>query len=263
MASAALILAITAAASPVVFHTDFSGDATGRYTRTEAAHDFAQPKWSDGLDEGLAEIVPADCGKALRVHYPAGVTGGGVIIPVALPQAYEALYLSYAVRFPDGFAFVKEGKLSGLCGGTCNSGGHRANGKDGWSSRVIWRGDKAAQYVYAADQAGDYGDIAVWSDEHNRLTTGVWHRVQTYVHLNTPGKADGVIISWLDGHEAYRNDHMRFRDVDGLGIDSFRFETFFGGSTPDFAPPSAQFADFADISVSTEPVAPGACRLIR
>ena len=80
---------------------------------------------------------------------------------------------------------------------------HRANGRDGWSSRVIWRGDKAAQYVYAADQAGDYGDIAVWPDGHNRLTTGVWHRVQTYVHLNTPGKADGVIISWLDGHEAY------------------------------------------------------------
>ncbi|WP_443749977.1 polysaccharide lyase [Asticcacaulis solisilvae] len=239
-----------------LFHADFDGDADGPYGRAAVAHDFSPP-WADGIDEGRADIVSSPCGKALRVRYPAGAVGKGVIIPVRLP-VHQALYLAYDVYVPVGFDFVKEGKLSGLCGGTCNSGGNRPTGRDGWSSRVIWRaGGQLAQYVYAPGQAGPYGDILYWKDAV--LTAGRWHHIETYVQVNRPGQADGVIRSWFDGRMAFSDDHVRLRDTDAFAIDTFKFETFFGGGAPDFAPGEAQFLLFDNITVDDRQGPAGAC----
>ncbi len=254
IAAAGLFFAARTWAGPedtVLFHLDFSHDATGPYSLSEVKTDFHNPAWVDGLSDGLADIVDSPArreGKSLRVRYPAGRVGAGVIIPVALPRAFDELYLSYAVYFPDGFTFVKEGKLSGLCGGACNSGGHRPDGRDGWSSRIIWRKDRPSQYNYDPDQADIYGDIAPWA---GHFTTGSWHTVQMRVKMNTPGQADGEVESWLDGTPAYRDCHVRWRNRASLAIDSFRFETFFGGGSADFAPATDQYAYFTDITVST------------
>ncbi|HEY5039276.1 MAG TPA: hypothetical protein VIJ93_09420, partial [bacterium] len=103
-------------------------------------------------------------GHSLRVKYSKGTfsSGGGFQcltdfskFPIE-PQ--ESLYFRYYVRFDPGFDFVKGGKLPGLAGGKGNTGGHKANGTDGWSARVMWRSDgKIVQYVYHPDQVGDYG----------------------------------------------------------------------------------------------------------
>src|ERR1019366_926325 len=94
-------------------------------------------------------------GHSLRVKYPKGTfsSGGGLQsltdfskFPLK-PQ--ESLYLRYYVRFDPGIDFVKGGKLPGLAGGNGNTGGHKPNGSDGWSARVMWRADgKIVQYVY-------------------------------------------------------------------------------------------------------------------
>ena len=237
-----------ALAGQPLFHADFEGDSAGPYTMAAMDVDFRHPAWEDGVAEGHANIVATGCGKALRINYPAGQIGQGVNIPVALSRR-DALYLAYRVYFPPGFDFVKEGKLSGLCGGTCNSGGHPPNGHDGWSSRIIWqKGGQAAQYVYRPRQTDKYGDTDLWSP--GVLTPGTWHFVQTYVRVNTPGKADGLIVSWLDGKRAYTARHVVLRDTDAFAIDAFHFETFFGGGTPDYAPATEQYALFDDITVS-------------
>ncbi len=245
-----LLTASANADAQVVFHVDFDHDAPGPYTRAELAQDF-HPAWADGIDEGLADIVKSDCGMALRVRYTANAVGKGVIIPVRLPRR-DGYYLSYRVFFPNGFTFVKEGKLSGLCGGACNSGGVKSTGNDGWSSRVIWRQDgKLAQYVYSPDQAGQYGDIRYWD---GAITTGRWHVVQTYVQVNNPDKADGIIRSWLDGRLVYSDEKARLRTTSAFAVDTFKFETFFGGGSSDFAPGSDQYALFDDITVSEHPI---------
>ena len=247
----ALFAMCGAAHAQVAFHVDFDHDAPGPYTRAELKNDF-NPAWADGIDEGLADIVKSDCGLALRVHYPPNAVGKGVIIPVKLPRR-DSYYLSYRVYFPAGFTFVKEGKLSGLCGGACNSGGVKSTGDDGWSSRVIWRQDgKLAQYVYSPDQAGQYGDIRYWD---GTITTGRWHVVQTYVQVNNPDKADGIIRSWLDGRLVYNDEKARLRTTSAFAVDTFKFETFFGGGSSDFAPASDQYALFDDITVSEQPIA--------
>src|SRR5437660_1575157 len=106
-------------------------------------------------------------GKSLMIRYPKGIVSSGVIIPAPLKATYGELYLSYRVFFPSGFDFVKEGKMHGLCGGTCNSGGQKPTGTDGWSARVIWRAQGTANsYLYDPDQAGTYGDILPWNYSH-------------------------------------------------------------------------------------------------
>ena len=243
-----------AATTGVIFQTTFNTDAIGLYTIAEMKLDFHAP-WEDGVTEGLVSVVnnPAGgTGKVLKVHYPVGRTSYGVIIPVPLNAQYDALYLSYDVYFPSDFDFVKEGKLHGLCGGACNSGGAKPNGTDGWSSRVIWRSNGTAnQYLYDPRQVGTYGDIFPWNNQ--QFSRGAWHHVQTYVKMNTPGQHDGISESWLDGSLAYHNNQILFRTVPTLHIDTFKFETFFGGSSSDFAPPKNEYAYFDSIQVSTAP----------
>ena len=242
------------AATSVLFSAAFDHDQPGPYTAAQVASDFHHPDWSDGIDEGRAAIVADPTGargQVLKITYDAGQIGGGVIIPVALPRS-DDLYLTYRVYFPTGFDFVKEGKLSGLCGGACNSGGVKPNGKDGWSSRILWQASgHGAQYLYWPGQEGKYGDMPPWSGDG--FTTGVWHTVVTHVKMNRPGLPDGLSETWLDGRLVYRDDHVRWRDTAAFAIDSFRFETFFGGGTPDYAPSAPQTAYFDDIVVSRVP----------
>lgn len=259
--------ASAAMAQNTLLSVNFDNDAVGTYTVAAMKKDFNNPAWEDGVSEGFASIVqqtsatPAYSGKSLQIRYPKGKvsSAGATNIPVSLNGSYDDVYFSFRVYFPQGFDFVREGKLSGLCGGKCNSGGAIPTGKDGWSSRVLWRAlpengnnpSGIAQYIYSPDQPDQYGAMPAWNYGGNTFTftPGVWHLVQSRVKMNTPGKKDGIIQSWLDGQLAYQSTTMRFRDVNTFAIDTFKFETFFGGSTSNFAPPKDEYAYFDDITV--------------
>ncbi len=198
-------------------------------------------------------------GHSLRVKYPKGTIGGQggfqfltdfSKFPIE-PQ--ESLYLRYYVRFDPGFEFVKGGKLPGLAGGAANTGGHKPNGKDGWSARIMWRPDgKIVQYVYHPDQSGDYGEDFAWDFGGcpRFFAPGKWQCLETFVKMNTPGKKDGVIISWLDGDKALEVMGLRFRDIASMKIDKFYFDTFFGGGDPSWATPRDQFAQFDNFAIA-------------
>jgi len=248
---------VQAAGTGLIFQASFISDAIGLYTTAEMNRDFQKPLWADGVTNGLASVTynPAGgTGKVLRILYPQGKVSYGVIINVPLHAQYDALYFSYDVYFPANFNFVLAGKMSGLCGGKCNAGGQKPNGTDGWSSRVVWRsGGTANQYLYDPNQVGTYGDIMSWKYNQTQWTfsTGRWHHVESFVQMNTVGMSNGVVKSWLDGHLAYENDQLVFRTVSTLNIDTFLFETFFGGNTSNYAPPANEYAYFDNVQVST------------
>jgi hypothetical protein len=204
-------------------------------------------------------------GRSLRIHYSKGVFGpeGGYLFRSSFSKwgipGQEALYLRYYVRFEPGFDFVKGGKLPGLAGGDGNTGGHKPNGKDGWSARIMWRGDgKIVQYVYHPDQTGDYGEDLEWNYGGcpRFFKPGRWHCVETYVRMNSPGKKDGIIRSWLDGDLSLEATTLRFRDVPELKIDQLEFETFFGGGDASWASPRDQQAFFDGFALSSAPLGP-------
>jgi hypothetical protein len=224
-----------------------------------------EPASQGTLDPGPAAFE----GHSLRVKYPEGTfsSGGGLQsltdfskFPIA-PQ--ESLYLRYYLRFDPGFDFVKGGKLPGLAGGKGNTGGHKPSGTDGWSARVMWRADgKIVQYVYHPDQPGEYGEDFDWNFGGcpRFFVPGRWYCLETYVKMNTPGRKDGVIVSWLDGDKALEVKGLRFRDVPSIRIDKLYFETFFGGGDPSWATPRDQYALFDNFVMAKNYIGPEAGR---
>jgi hypothetical protein len=237
----------------------FSGFETEPWTKAWAM------AWgpSPSNNSSLVEWKKAWRGRSLRVKYPAGLIGGDSACQWLTPfrnlglEAREECYARYYLRFDPGFDFVKGGKLPGLVGGGANTGGRIPNGRDGWSARLMWRtGGHVVQYVYHPDQPGKWGEDFLWKvkDLPCVFKPGVWHCVETYVRMNTPGRHDGVIRSWFDGEQALEVATLRFRDTADLKIDGFYFSTFFGGGDPSWAPLKDQYIQFDDFVLASGPI---------
>ena len=235
---------------PIVLAVDFDNWPEGAYGPAEFRQDFPDYRWSVGWDEGRTEIVQG----ALRVTYPALEVGTAVQALITLPDRYDELFLSYRVRFGEGFDFVRGGKLPGLAGGEANSGGDVPTGLDGWSARMMWRvGGAAMTYLYHPDQAGKYGDNLHYDRE---FTPGRWHTIEHHFVMNILRQHDGLHEAWFDGEPVFRRTDLRFRDTEAFGIDWLYFSTFFGGADPSWATTKEERAYFDDFVVSTERIHP-------
>ena len=245
----------------VIFRNDFDDDPTVTYTLENLRGDWRNPRSEDGVSEGRVAIVTGDAafrGKSLAVTYTSGTVGtqGGARWTTALGAGFNELYCAYRIRFERGFDFVWGGKLPGLAGGRANTGGRKPDGSDGWSARMMWRRrGRAVQYVYHPDQPGIYGQDFPYDLGGSRtFESGRWHQVEHCIVINSPGKKDGIIQAWFDGGLALSVDGLRFRDVDDFAIDSFLFSTFFGGSSPGWAPRRDETVTFDEFVISTEPI---------
>jgi hypothetical protein len=212
---------------------------------------------TNGVREGRVALVETRSGaSALRVAYPKGAVGpaaGGAQWSCRLGAGYDALSLSYELRFAPGFDFVLGGKLPGLAGGAANTGGDKPNGRDGFSARMMWRaGGAIVQYLYHPDQPGVWGEDLPWDLGSVRyFRPGVWHAVRHEIRLNGPGERNGSIRGFFDGELTLARDDIRFRDTPELGLDQLYFSTFFGGNTPDWAPTRDEHVDFSGFCVTS------------
>ncbi len=244
----ALALPRGAGAAPLL-SLDFSSMPSGTLSDDALQSTACRAPWTTGLKEGRGEIVDAGQGRALRVRYLAGKIGPEASVQFYCPlEPRDSAYLRYRVKLGDdkGFEFVRGGKLPGLCGGKCNSGGKRPTG-DGWSSRFVWKGGgRLILYVYHLDQKGKYGDTF----DVGRLASGEWHELAERVTMNAPDKADGRVEAWIDGQPALTKDGLRFRDRSGVAVDRFYFSTFYGGDDATWAPPKDQFVYFPGFDVT-------------
>ncbi|MBK9262765.1 MAG: hypothetical protein IPM54_23550 [Polyangiaceae bacterium] len=243
-----------------ILHADFEKRAAGMYSESMVEGDFgfAAP-WNNGLDEGRATIVEESGNRFLRVTYPANEVGpnqGGVQFKVPFGQTFDELYLSYRVRFAEGFQFVKGGKIPGLVGGSAPTG--CVNDTTGFSARMMWRsGGGAVQYMYFPEKQNPCGDDFAYDTGNGPIAfqPGTWHTVEHRIVMNTPGENDGVLEAWFDGASALSQKAFSFRLAGAtFGIDTLYFSTFFGGSDASWAPTAPQMVDFDDFVVSTGPI---------
>lgn len=236
--------------------------------------------WSDGFDNnnwenswkikssgswGLdnAEVISDPTGRfnrILRVRYPAGsaspsvsreqgvdIGGMGFYANLGIPPT-NALRLSYFVRFPENFDFVKGGKLPGLFGGTVTSGGDIPDGTNGFSTRLMWRRQGEGEvyaYLPSSEKYGTSIGRGAW-----QFQPGVWYHVEQEVILNQPNQEDGRIRVWINNELVLNRGGLVFRTTDRLKIEGIFFSTFFGGGDPSWSTPKDVYTDFADFSVS-------------
>jgi hypothetical protein len=210
-----------------------------------------------GLD--ISETVDdpeAPGGTVLRTSYPAGSASrgvddapeGGMQAYLERPEPVDVLDLTYQVRFPEGFDFVKGGKLPGLYGGTEHSGGDIPDGTSGLSTRYMWRtGGEGEVYAYLATSKEDGTSLGrgCWT-----FTPGEWTTLRQRVQLNSPDATDGRISVWQNDRLVLDKGGLQFRTTDQLQIEGLFFSTFFGGGDESWASPTDQNVEFAGFTLA-------------
>ncbi len=173
--------------------------------------------------------------------------GGAGFKSESIPLGVEHALLSYRVRFPSDFDFVRGGKLPGLYGGVGNSGGKIPDGTDGFSFRLMW-GKNGAGEVYAyLPSSVTYGTGFFRGAFY--FKPGVWHDVVQELRLNTPGLGDGYVRLWLDGKLVGEQAGLVIRSVDSLKINGLFFDFFFGGNDDTWAPRRNTYVDFSNFKI--------------
>ena len=198
----------SSAHSQTLLDVNFDDCVSGIYSESDVGDDFGELDFTNGVTEGRAELVGGQAafggsGASLMVSYPAGSTGpreGGAQWLVELDTETEEAYLTYRVKFRDGFDFVRGGKLPGLAGGSAPSGNAPADGIRGWTGRMMWRnnftgvsgqpqqtvtrGISYAKHVFSGfDRDGRQEDRVFWVEDDGSDTTmvaGVWYTCLLY-----------------------------------------------------------------------------------
>ena len=181
-------------------------------------------------------------------------------------------YFAYNFKTSANFDGVKGGKMPGLCGGTCPSGGDQTTnaprlpdggnnpaGKAiGWSGRNMWQSDgHLIQYFYHPNQTSKYApgySYRYASGGRTYINDNKWHSIEHYVKVNTPGKSDGVFQAWFDGTRVLNLQNIRFRDDTSYAIDTLMFSVFFGGGDASFATTKDEYLYFDDFVLSRKPI---------
>jgi hypothetical protein len=189
------------------------------------------------------------------VTYPAGSSAPSAGAPYGGAQICEsfasgpqtAATLTYQLRIPAGYQFVKGGKLPGVYGGVepFSGGSHNANG---WSMRLMWRAGGAAEvYGYISTTTG-YGDD--WGRGNFTFQAdGQWHHLTEHIHLNSAGQSDGWVTLAYDGHTSINQTGLAITTTN-TPITGLFFSTFYGGHDATWAPSAPMHIDFAGFTRS-------------
>lgn len=243
--------------SSFLLSVHFNQHPNGLYQGELIKQDWPQLVW-DGTRQ-RAHIRPHKHNpknKYIRITYPqhgVGATQSGSQFLVTLP-ASDTYYLSYRVRFNQGFDFKKGGKLPGLASGAGKySNGKKPKDGKGWTARLMWIEDgELVPYLYyvGMPKTNRWGEF--WKiDSH--IKPNQWHHITQHIRLNTGGQRNGVYSVWLDGQRVTHKTNMLWRYGTYGQIDSFLFSTYHGGASAPWAPRWHSYADFDDFIISTQP----------
>ncbi|KAF8526876.1 hypothetical protein BU17DRAFT_40262 [Hysterangium stoloniferum] len=185
----------------------------------------------------------------------------------ALKTAKNVL-TSYSVRFEEGWDWQKGGKLPGQFGGVGNlahgcSGGRQQNRDDCFDVRFMWRAAGAGElYTYLpltqsnAKRLSMVPPLTIGNPQYGfsvgrgawTFHAGSWTVIAEQVRLNDPGKKNGIINVWVNGTRVIHIEGLEMRESAASVVQGMHFQTFFGGSSSDYASPRTQKAWFSDIS---------------
>jgi len=231
----------------VISAVNFNSSPAGRYTEAQLQKDFSTLKvqrMGVTTNGRYAAVVPdpADSSnRALEVRIEANKIGKAPFWELRFPDANEA-YLSYRVRFATGFQWAKKGgKLPGLAG-TSPTVTNWADGSlrppmhctavapdSGFSARHTWKaGGVLTQYLYHEDKTGDCADVRYSWGQTRVLGTDKWHQVVQRIKINDVGSRNAVIDTWIDG-KLGTSSGLRLRRTNSYGVNTFRFDSYFGG----------------------------------
>lgn len=218
----------------------------GLMTPEELEGQLDYQAWGIARNVRVVKDADAPGGVALDVKIPKGSInpkhptapkgGMGFRWRNVLPHSSDSACLVYGLWLPGDFAFKRGGKLPGLFGGDGPTGGRDADGKNGFSTRLMWR-SKGVGEVYAYVPGAPKGRGKSISRGAFTLPRGRWITVEQEVRLNTPGSKDGKLRVWIDGNLAIEHTDVAYRSSPRLHIAGVMADIFYGGKSVAWAAP--------------------------
>ena len=209
-------------------------------------------------------------GNQAKVKFPRGSYtparrpgGAGADCFMKRNKNLKSATFSFRHKFPHNFNFVRGGKLHGVKGRPGCSGGHKANGFNCWSVRLMWRKHGAGEvyaYVPVQYQKGDFCRKYHCSRKYGvSMGRGSWKhprgrfaKYEIFVKMNDLARngnywRNGIIHVKLDGKTVFYANDIVFRATHKLGVSGYTFSTFFGGGKPKYATPWTQYTEIKDM----------------
>jgi hypothetical protein len=207
--------------------------------------------WQDGVDAARHRVVSdpsfAQSGsRYLDVTYPTGADGGW-LTRFLLP-GYDSLYVSYYVRFPTNWQGST--KLIAFYGSRTDNiwsafgkAGVCPNGTDFFAAMLVTdlvgSPGPTRFYSYYPAMARQPDGVTCWGRFGDgtetyaplAMSTGVWHHVEYWLKLNTPGQSNSSQTFWIDGVQRGTWSGLSFRSSTILNLNSVQL-TFSNGGTP-------------------------------
>jgi hypothetical protein len=195
--------------------------------------------WTDGYNAARHEIITdpalASSGtRLLRVTVPQGGDGGW--LTHWFMPGYDSAHVRLRIRYDP--AWTGGSKILNLRGSRTDNrwsgfgqAGVCPNGTDFFNAGVTLSathnpGPLRFYSMYPGMGTGtcwgDEGSGATYSNPTAGLSRGVWHTVDFWVRLNTPGQSNGLQQLWLDGQLWGEWRDMRFRSSTILTINSLQ-----------------------------------------
>ncbi|EKM53798.1 polysaccharide lyase family 14 protein [Phanerochaete carnosa HHB-10118-sp] len=259
-----------------VAHVALSDSNLGVHKVSRHSHDVVVPPYADSAHPAAWEAVFAQ-GSINPGNKTAPPGGFGFYMHGPETWRHELercggrqeVVMSYEVLFEDGWEWQRGGKLPGIYGGIgafaygC-SGGRQESRCKCFDLRLMWRqGGKSELYAYIplndtntaallnvpqSHRNPDYGfsvGRGLWT-----FAPGHWTVVAERVRMNTVGHADGEIEVFIDGQSVLHATGLILRDTDAAesSVQGLHFQTFFGGSSEEWACPKDQKAWFTNVS---------------
>jgi hypothetical protein len=173
-----------------------------------------------------------------RIGGPSGHTAK---LPISPGRDY---LFEYRVRFDTGFDWSRGGKMPGLAGATAPTGCVTVTGT-GFTARMMWHGGgRLTGYTYALDQNTGCGNSI---ETGFNFAVGRWYNIKERVKLNTGSNKNGVLQLWVDDRMVIDRSNIPWMNESPTRrIDLVYIQTFFGGSTLDWAPSRRCSISFAE-----------------
>ncbi|MCP4523477.1 MAG: hypothetical protein GY828_04625 [Candidatus Gracilibacteria bacterium] len=227
-------------------------------TNSEHILDFQEILTYNGIDTfrgfdriwGMKNISFSDT--IYTVLFPKGsykpsaeiIGGGGFVYEIPFDIKKDVSILEYTFEIPEDFDFVKGGKLPGLCGGDCPTGG--ADIQNGFSARMMWRKEGDLElYGYLGKKEQKFGQSL--GRGMFQLKPGKSYKITQEIQMNTGSNNDGIIKIFVNGHGVYFNDSVYFGKQGEIHPDKFIFSTFFGGGDESWASTQDNSLKFSNI----------------
>ena len=241
---------------------DFDHRTVGAYSQDDLLADVGDHSRAVNIF-GDAEIIDIDGDKKLQVTLSAGEFKNGLQFYKTLSDDYPVVHFSYEIKFSEGFDWQLGGKMPGLGGKPADApdsynptGGNPVGPDEGFSARGSFREDGTADgYIYHQDKPGQYGEYIDFDvlGHDVPLPTGRTLFIEQTVQMNTPGKADGVIQTWINGVEVSNLENMTLSESGDYGVNQLFFDIWHGGSDLSYAPDQDSIVIIDNIQVSIDP----------